>query len=559
VPARAGDKGFKNAYRTYSTALARAGQEEKVFWKTADKRLREAYDLFGKQWQEWYGMPDAPPDIFYDLTGYQRLYAEYERISRCQGDAAYAFAVADGPKTAKFLCGKLLGVNDKIVRVEKTLRKARAVLDSYHYDQEPVIRRLGLAVHRDGLIRALGRLRDDAAVVYVTQKGWKDACSADRRSRGVMNRVSILDAMALVPGDRSWALLKTSLAEKELSVRIAALEGMGCLSAGREEKLTAVCLQSLTDEKAFPMQLAALTQLEALSPLAAVGAMIGLLEREVEAQDGGIICGHLLRILKKLTGKDYGLNWENWKGWYGRHAKAFEDGTYKPETAGNAEPGKKKKMKSVSFYNIPTYSKGILILIDASDTLIIPADIDVAKKHSIFYWLESSRKKLEKYKSQIDVLKEEARKAIEAMDHHTVFNVVLLYRDNRKEACWPKMTIATDANKQKALKMITEVRAGGWAPQYAGLLEAYGIAGLDPYAADFPDPKADTVYLLTDGGICGGRYMTPKALVQAVARLNRFRKVTINTVQIADLGPDAVVFLKGLAKATGGSYVWRKK
>ena len=37
------------------------------------------------------------------------------------------------------------------------------------------------------------------------------------------------------------------------------------------------------------------------------------------------------------------------------------------------------------------------------------------------------------------------------------------------------------------------------------------------------------------------------------------RNATINTVQIADLGPDAVTFLKGLAEATGGKYVWRRK
>jgi hypothetical protein len=53
--------------------------------------------------------------------------------------------------------------------------------------------------------------------------------------------------------------------------------------------------------------------------------------------------------------------------------------------------------------------------------------------------------------------------------------------------------------------------------------------------------------------------MTPNAIVEAVKALNRFRNATVHTIQIANLGPDAEELLKGLAEATGGSYVWRKK
>ncbi|MHC4600710.1 MAG: hypothetical protein ACYS47_17085 [Planctomycetota bacterium] len=558
-PALGRDADSRKAYRAYQTALKRVAITESAFWKTSSKRLREAYDTFRSQWEEWYGKPDAPADIFYDLSGYRHLYGESEDLGEAKGKAAVTYAATDGVDTAKALCKQLGMVNGQILKIEKGLKTARAIQDMYHFNQEPTLRRVGHERHAALLIEALGGLRDGEAVAWLAEKGWKDACTQDKRGKGCLHRVALIDAMGRIPLDAAFLFVRNRLEAPELPLRIAALEGLARSGKARTDAVAEATLKCLAESKAFPLQITALRILETMKPPKAIGALIDLLQAEVEAKEGGVICGHILKILRAFTGKDFGLNWINWKGWFGKHKEEIESGKFKPggKDEGKGEGG--KKMNTVTFYNIPTYSKGIILIIDASDTLIIPADVDIAKKHSVFYWLESSRKKLEKYVSQMDVLKEEAKKAIEAMDRHTHFNVILLYKDDRKDACWPKPVPAVEANKRKALKMITEVKAGGWAPQYAGLLDAFKNAGLDPYAHDFDAPAADTFYLLTDGGICGGRYMTPKALVDAVKRLNRFRNVTINTVQIADLGPDAVELLRDLAHATGGSYLWRKK
>jgi hypothetical protein len=558
-PALGGDAESRKAKRKYQIALKRIAMSEAAFWKGSSKQLRGAYDTFRSQWEEWYGKPDAPADIFYDLSGYRRLYGESEDLGEAKGKAALVFAATDGADTAKALSKQLGAVNTQIAKIEKGLKTARAIQDIYHFNQEPSLRRVGHERHAALLVEALGRLRSADAVAWLTEKGWKEACSNDKRGKGCLQRVALIDALGRIPDDTAFEFLRQRLEAPELSLQIAALEGIARSGKTKAEAVSAAALKCLAGGQAFPLQITALRILETLKPPKAIGALIDLLKAEVEAREGGVICGHILKILRAFTGKDFGLNWINWKGWFGKHKEEIESGTFKPggKDEGKGEGG--KKMNTVTFYNIPTYSKGIILIIDASDTLVITADLDVAKQHSVFYWLETSKKNLEKYKSQMDVLKEEATKAIEAMDRHTFFNVVLLYKDDRKDACWPKPVPATDVNKRKALKMITEVKAGGWAPQYAGLLDAFRIAGLDPYAHDFDAPTADTFYLLTDGGICGGRYMTPRSVVDAVKRLNRFRNVTINTVQIADLGPDAVQLLKGLADATGGSYTWRKK
>jgi hypothetical protein len=557
--ARGADAEFRKANRTFQMEMKAHAMKESLFFKGLSKNLREAYETFRSQWQEWYGKPDAPADIFYDLSGYRKLYAFAEELGEAKGKSAKDLARADCQDAAKALWKLLTVANGAIAKIEKGLKTARAIMDDYHYDQEPSIRRVMLECQLLRLVEALGSLRDPAAVEYLLGKGWKDACNQDKRARACRHRVALVDALGRIPQDGTFDFLTSISEDGDLPVRIAALEGIARFRKDKAEAVGKAALDALVQGKAFPLQITALRILKEMKPPKAIGTLIDLLEAEVESKDGGVICGHILEILREFTGKDFGLNWINWKGWFGKNKEAIESGNFKAGGKGDPKGEGGKKMNTVTFYDIPTYSKGILLIIDASDTLIIPADIEIAKEHSVFYWLESSRKKLEEYKSQLDVLKEEATKAIDAMDRHTFFNVILLYKDDRRDACWKEMVPATDVNKRKALKMITEVKAGGWAPQYGGLLDAFKLVGLDPYTDNFEAPAADTFYLLTDGGICGGRYMTPKAIVDAVKRVNRFRNVTINTVQIADLGPDAVEFLKGLADATGGSYNWRKK
>ncbi len=559
--ASASEKGdFHRASSAYQASLQKAASAEAAFFRDASRRLREAYDVYKKQWEDWYGKPDAPPDIFYDLSGYKKLYAEAHDIGKSQGDAAIALAQAsDCADTAKLLWKQLASVLDRLARAEKDLREARVMFDDYHIDQQITLRRTGLEPHFRGLVEAIGRLSDGQAQAFLAGKAWDEACQGDKKNGDLRRRMALEEAFGRSASDAAFSFLKARMSEQSMLLRSVALEGIGGSKEKRAREVLDAAIAAATDEKAFSIRVAAMRIIEAMKAPASVGPLIEVLRTEVEGRGGGILCGHIIRILKDLTGKDYGVSWENWKGWFEKHREEVEKGLKPKDGDADPGPGAGKHEKTISFYDIPTFSKGIIIIIDASDTLVIPADLDISKKHSIFYWLEASKKKLDQYKSQMDVLKEEASKAIESMDDHTFFNVILLHKDNRIEAAWPAVMPATAENKKKALKMFMDTRPGGWAPQFEGLLEAFRIAGMDPYASEFDVPAADTFYLLTDGGICGGRYMTPASIIDAVKRINRFRNATIHTIQIADLGMDAVDLLRGLAEATGGSYVWRKK
>jgi hypothetical protein len=86
------------------------------------------------------------------------------------------------------------------------------------------------------------------------------------------------------------------------------------------------------------------------------------------------------------------------------------------------------------------------------------------------------------------------------------------------------------------------------------------FAGLDPSpaAADFPGPRADTVYLVHTGRPIGGRNITAASVVGAFQRLNRFRRLQLHTIRIGIQDKEGAAMMRGLAEVSGGTYHWQK-
>ncbi len=87
------------------------------------------------------------------------------------------------------------------------------------------------------------------------------------------------------------------------------------------------------------------------------------------------------------------------------------------------------------------------------------------------------------------------------------------------------------------------------------------MAGMDPDEADadFPDPQADTIFLFDSGDPRGGRFMAPQPVVNAFKRYNRFRRFIVHAIRICNEKEASEILMKGIADASGGTYVWMKK
>ena len=143
------------------------------------------------------------------------------------------------------------------------------------------------------------------------------------------------------------------------------------------------------------------------------------------------------------------------------------------------------------------------------------------------------------------------------------FGLIILHRNFNLTILGEKKFLGSRRSEFKdAYDKLDKLRAAPrrWCSQYAGILGAMGIGGLDPASdIDFKNPRLDTIYLWNRGLPRGGRYMSAPAVVSAFKRLNRFRRVVVHTIRVGDAKEAAEQVMKGIADASGGTYVWVEK
>jgi Mg-chelatase subunit ChlD len=139
--------------------------------------------------------------------------------------------------------------------------------------------------------------------------------------------------------------------------------------------------------------------------------------------------------------------------------------------------------------------------------------------------------------ARIDVAKEELSKAVENLDAGALFNILTF---SSGVARWLPDGIGTsdDASRQEAQSWIERLGAGGGTNLYDSVREA------------FADKDVDTIFILSDGEPTTGEVIDPFRIREDVARWNKHRKITINTIAI---GGNLEV-LEWLAKDAGGKY-----
>ncbi|MHC5080444.1 MAG: HEAT repeat domain-containing protein [Planctomycetota bacterium] len=565
----AGERDAAGAIKAFRAELKRLQRAETVALKGAFNQANEAIHIMEKPLVDAQKIHSIPPaTIFFDFSGFKKWYAKYEGEGKKKGEAALRLSGVGGLKAAQYLFKQLLLVNREIAKNRKACEKAKGMADLYifAYEQRAVFEGLSLAVYHQELVRAVGKMLNAEVSAWLIDKGWKDAGASDKKTGSVGSRVALIDALASHPLPEAFAFLKERMESKNSSVRIAALEGIGKFAESHRSEVVAAALKFLKEEKIFCTKVPALRILQQLKPAEAIGVLVEILTAEVGQRKGGILCGHVLKTLRAVCGRDFGMNAEAWKAWFEKHKASIEKGEIPPAGEGDGGSRTDTGLNPASFFDIPTHSKKVVIIIDGTTSLIMPASWEEAKKHIGWHWQtlywNDREEYTRKYETHFKVVKEETARLLEGLGDKAAFNLILLYEDPRFEACWPSLVPATPGNKAKALKMMDKILKGlnfHTCSHDRALFEAYRMAGLDRHGTNFKSAAADTFFLVSDGLLSSGPYMTPRVLVNAVRRVNRFRNVTVHTVQFSHCGAEAADTLKGIADATGGKYVWHKK
>ncbi|MCK6440789.1 MAG: VWA domain-containing protein, partial [Planctomycetes bacterium] len=297
------------------------------------------------------------------------------------------------------------------------------------------------------------------------------------------------------------------------------------------------------------------------------------------------------KALRDITGEDYGTDAEAWRAW-------FRQKQGNPDKGGAAPSGDshKKRYRTATF-DVDTFSKQLIFVIDASSSMREPVDPDAVeetKKRVITGkkngdGKDGDKKKADKkeddidwsnVKTKLDLAKIELIRTVQALSEDSMFNIVSFSTTVFKP--WkPTLTQATQANKEDAAKYIKGLATGDETNIFDSIYTAMEMAekGYD----DAADPKkkgpvtgkkevtaCDTIYFITDGYATAGKYQGPKltgpatdeqkkyyggemdAMIKELAHRNQVAKITLHTVGVGP-GHDTRT-LPNLAKAMGGNY-----
>jgi len=162
---------------------------------------------------------------------------------------------------------------------------------------------------------------------------------------------------------------------------------------------------------------------------------------------------------------------------------------------------------------------------------------------------------------KIDIARYELRTAIRMLSDDTYFNVVMFSYGVR---VWMMtMVPATKPNRENAIAWLKTIPAWGGTNTFDAVERAFQIQG--PGNDKKRLQGADTFFLVSDGRPSVGRIIQSQEILDEVTRLNRSRRVRINTIAVGKeenpqdgtAGVDPK-FLKDLAEQNFGQSVWRK-
>lgn len=138
-------------------------------------------------------------------------------------------------------------------------------------------------------------------------------------------------------------------------------------------------------------------------------------------------------------------------------------------------------------------------------------------------------------KRGIEYAKEELERAMNSISPHAQFNLVT-FNGDAKAVLWSKdMVVASDKNRERFLKYVSGLEAEGGTNLWAGLEAALEIKSL-VYGARYAS-NVDEVFVLSDGAPSVGDVVDPTEILHLVNESNRFAKVRINTVFLANQPP----------------------
>jgi hypothetical protein len=467
-----------------------------------------------------------------------------------RADALLSLAEVDNVDAARLV---LAYAHDKSWRVRKAVQEA---LERFH--NESVIQFLVDTAYDPGkpqvavaLATAFGKARHHGAKELLLELLSRDSWTIQR---AVIEAMGNLGDATLVPR------LADFVTHSESTLRTVAVESLGQI--GGDQALEPV-LDALDDE-AWQVRAAAIRSLLTFRSRECIAPLI-----ERMAREDGRLAQDAWQALVEITGFTFDFDHEVWRSWWERSKYDFRPPPPRRATATasstpKSDSGKRYAKMPVRYYGIPTASKRILFLLDASRSM--NEEVDFVRPKVTDKKVRYAHERLEKEyasKVKIEIAKEELIDTISRLDDNTFFNVVVY--ETRIHPWQNTMVPAGSINKNRAIEFVRGQKARGAesvAPRssrvdlegrtniFEGLEVAFQSAGIGVDDRHYRS-AVDTIFLLSDGMPTAGKILHIPEILDEVDRMNSLRRVVIHTINIGHSG----TLLEQLAERSGGTYV----
>ncbi len=230
-------------------------------------------------------------------------------------------------------------------------------------------------------------------------------------------------------------------------------------------------------------------------------------------------------LLEKMTGKDFGLDFDLWKSWW--ELKGKEDPKPKAE---------REVSEVVTYYGIKVISDRVVFVIDTSHSMI---------------------SKEPGGPTRMEMAKEQLLATLEKLSGRTLFNIVTF---SGSPQLWEKeLKKATPENKKLAAEWLKTQNPFGQTNTY------------DTFKKIFEEIKGlDTIFFLSDGLPTAGRHVMQEKILAEIVKMNQFLKVRVHCIALLtgkynEMGaPEEekdllAFFMKRLAEENNGTFLLKDK
>ncbi|HJM55770.1 MAG TPA: HEAT repeat domain-containing protein [Planctomycetota bacterium] len=237
----------------------------------------------------------------------------------------------------------------------------------------------------------------------------------------------------------------------------------------------------------------------------------------------------LALVLRLMTGQDHGMTSARWRLWWDDQKPNLALPPYEIALAAEMARDERRdaSVTQVTFYGLGIISDRLAFVVDISGSMTAAAS-----------WRDGQTKTEGGPRTtRLGVAKKELSRALKGLSPGVLFNLVFF---SSGVSAWQDELIPMDEKVLvEALEFTNRHGAGGGTNVFGALMAA------------FDDPEVDTLYLLSDGEPSVGEIIDTAKIHDRVLRLNETRKIRIHCISIGKRS----TFMKGLAEATGGTYV----